>query len=80
LARNTAGAETAELLAEGVGREAVACGDLLLAAAVHANGAEGFVETLGVGAGLEEEAAARMVGHQEVPECDAFARRSRASG
>jgi hypothetical protein len=80
LARGTAGTEPAELLAEGVGGEAVARGDLLLAAAVHANGAEGFVEALRVGDGLEEEAAARVVVHHEVPRCDTFARRSRAIG
>ena len=50
------------------------------AAVLGSHGAEGFVETLRVGKGLEEEAAARVVVHHEVPGCDTFARRSRASG
>jgi hypothetical protein len=44
--------------------------DVLLAAAVDDDSAEGFVEALGVGSGVEEEAAVRGVVHGRGSECD----------
>src|SRR5262249_32091436 len=55
---------------------AEAVGDILLATALDADGAEGLVEALGGGAGLEEEAAVRGVVHRGVPEWDSRAGRS----
>jgi hypothetical protein len=62
-------------LAEGGVVVAEAFGYVLLAAALDTDGAEGLVEALGVGAGLQEEEAARGVVHQGGPECDSGAAR-----
>src|SRR5258708_37030882 len=58
------------LLAEGVEAEAEAFGHVLLAAAVDEDGAEGFVETLGVARGLKEEEATRGVVHAGLTGCE----------
>jgi hypothetical protein len=60
------------LLAEGVDAESEALGDVLLAAAVDEDGAQGLVEALGRVRGLEEEEAARCVVHNDVPGYESF--------
>jgi len=61
-----------DLLAEGIEAEAEALGDVLLAAVVEEDGAEGLVEALGVVGGLGEEEATRHVVHNGTPGCESF--------
>ena len=63
LVGGTACPELVELLAESVVAVTEACGHFLLTAAVHDDGAESFVEAVGVSSGLEEEEAVKGVVH-----------------
>src|SRR5262249_17426169 len=69
-ARGTAGAEAPDLLAEGGVAEAEAVSDVLLAAALDDDGAEGLVEALGRCGRAQEEGAGRGVVHRGAPGCD----------
>jgi hypothetical protein len=53
-----------------------AFGDILLPTAIDKNGAEGFVESLGITGGLEEEKATRMVVHSGAHACELFLSRN----
>jgi hypothetical protein len=80
LACGTAGAKASDLLAEGGVTVTEAVGDVLLATAIDDDGAEGFVEALEVGNGLEEEATSQGVVHEGAPECDSGDGRSPVRG
>jgi hypothetical protein len=67
LAGSAAGAEASDVLAKGGVAIAEAFGNVLLAAALDTDGAEGLVQALGVGSRLEEEAASRGVVHPGAP-------------
>jgi hypothetical protein len=64
------------VLAEGSETIAEAFGNVLLPTAIDEDGPESFVEALGIGRGLEEEKATRIVVHASVPECEAFLSRN----
>jgi hypothetical protein len=67
-------------LAEGGVVVAKAVGDVLLAAALDDDGAEGLVEALGVGSRLKKEVAGSGVVHGGVPGCDSWAGLSEVKG
>jgi hypothetical protein len=66
------------LLAEGSERVAETLGDLLLTAAIHEDGVEGFVEALGSSGGLEKEEASGGVVHNGLQGCESFRQRIRS--
>jgi len=70
LARGAARAEARDLLAKGGVVVAEAVGDVLLTAVLDADSAEGFIEALGIGRRLKEEAARWGLVHHGAPECD----------
>jgi hypothetical protein len=64
------GAELTHELAKSVIVVAKALGDVLLAAAVEEDGAQGLVLALRSASGLKEEAAARCVVHNRRSQCE----------
>ena len=66
------GPELAHLLAKGVEAEAKALGNILLATTFDEDGAQSFVQALGVVRRSEEEIATRCIVHNGMLGCESF--------